>query len=560
MLGLVVVFCFLAVLGILCLIGAAVCVRWLYRRMNGPRPEAPSGEASPSFPPAPVPEPSSVTDEAFPRPEPGLNADSSGVAGAVAVASADIPFQLSGAAMPEPESLPPRGQAARIMRDPLVRFAIVAVIALALLIPLALVGSLVDERAGLYRDVVEDISRTWGGRQTLAGPFLLIPYTERRMTTRAVPDPASGPGAYKEVPDSYLVTNHLVLLPERVDFSGVLQPEERQRGIYRSLVYTAGVNLSGRFVLPTADALERVAPALQDVDYARAFVIMGLSWPSALRSAGAFVWNGAELTAEPGTQPFAFLRDGFRVPVRLSPSRQEYRFEQKLSFNGSQGLSFMPVGGVTDVALTSSWPHPSFQGSVLPASREVRADGFTASWSIPALARSFPNLDKADGWKSRSADFTAGVDLYESGTHYQLIERSVKYGVLFIGLTFLAFVVFELSLRARLHPVQYGLIGLSMVVFYLVLLSLSEHLSFGLSYAAASACTVLMIAAYAAAALRSPRRGGGAGLLLATLYTLLYGILQLEDYALLMGTALVLIMLAALMLATRRLACDGDRG
>lgn len=148
------------------------------------------------------------------------------------------------------------------------------------------------------------------------------------------------------------------------------------------------------------------------------------------------------------------------------------------------------------------------------------------------------------------------MELYEAATHYHLIERSVKYGILFIGLTFLAFIIFELGLRARLHPVQYGLVGLAMVVFYLVLLSLSEHFSFLPSYAAASACTVLMIALYVGAALRNVREGVGVGVLLTALYTLLYAILQMEDYALLMGTALVLVMLGALMMVSRNLAFE----
>ena len=188
--------------------------------------------------------------------------------------------------------------------------------------------------------------------------------------------------------------------------------------------------------------------------------------------------------------------------------------------------------------------------------REVSATGFTAVWDIPSLARSYPNLGTLKTWPDRFTSFAAGVALYESASHYHLIERSVKYGILFIGLTFLAFIIFELSLNARLHPVQYGLVGLAMVVFYLVLLSLSEHFTFLPSYAAASACTVLMIALYAGAAMRSVRQGFSVGLLLTALYSLLYAILQMEDYALLMGTALVLVMLGVLMVVSRNLAFE----
>ena len=283
---------------------------------------------------------------------------------------------------------------------------------------------------------------------------------------------------------------------------------------------------------------------------------MGLSSPNALRSVGPLSWNKAEIGAEPGTQPFSLLKNGFRIPVRLSPDVKTYTFSQDLNFNGSSGIRFTPVGGVTEISLRSPWPHPSFQGDILPVSREISDKGFTASWSIPSLARSYPNLGTLKDWPSTFTSFSAGVELYETATHYHLIERSVKYGILFIGLTFLALIVFELGLRACLHPVQYGLVGLAMVVFYLVLLSLSEHFAFLPSYAAASLCTILMIAVYVGAALRSLKEGLGVGVLLTALYTLLYAILQMEDYALPMGTALVLVVLAALMVVSRNLAFE----
>ncbi len=214
-----------------------------------------------------------------------------------------------------------------------------------------------------------------------------------------------------------------------------------------------------------------------------------------------------------------------------------------------------PTGEQTSITFASPWPHPSFQGDILPHEREVSDSGFTASWSIPSLARPFPGLSTVSNWPSisRQQDFSVGLDFFESGGHYQLVQRAVKYGILFISLTFLAFIVFEMSLRTRLHPVQYGLVGLAMVVFYLVLLSLAEHVVFSVSYAVAAVCTTCMISVYAGAALRSVRQGGGVAFLLVALYALLYAILQMEDYALLMGTALVVVMLGALMVVSRNL-------
>lgn len=422
---------------------------------------------------------------------------------------------------------------------PSFRFIIVGGIIAVLLIPLFLVQNLARERAILYQSVVTGISRTSGGLQWLSGPYLLIPFSKKHQTRDA------------------LIVDYFVVLPEELTFSGHMRPEERRRGIYRSLVYTADVTMQGRFLLPAPESLERTAPDLIAVDYAKAFVVMGLAYPEAVREAGPFVWNESPLKAEPGTQPFSKLDKGFRIPVGLSGSTETYAFSQHFLFSGSGGIRFTPAGERTSIALDSPWPHPSFQGDILPHKREVSAAGFTAFWSIPSLARPFPRISTVSAWPSKSKqNCSVGLDFFESGSHYQLVQRSTKYGILFISLTFLAFIVFEMSMRARLHPVQYGLVGLAMVVFYLVLLSLAEHVSFALSYAVAATCTICMIAAYTAAAFRSVRHGGGVGVWLVALYALLYAILQLEDYALLMGTALVVIMLAALMVVSRNLEND----
>ena len=551
MLELILILLGLAVL-VLALLGVVFCIRIFWRlherrKASASTPSVPTGDALPSMPSrerrGKLRDPASMPQVTPPRSEDDAEPDDR---------IHPNPFPTRENAMP----LLPSG---RSMHAPLVRFAIVAVIGAALLIPLVMMESLVSERSSLYDGVVHDISRTWGGSQHLSGPFLLIPFTERQLVTRQISErDAQGRMTPHEIKEEQEVLDYLVILPKTADFRGKLDPQERTRGIYRSLVYTADMTLNGSFTLPTREELERVAPALSGVDYAHAFVVMGLSYPNALRTGGPFRWNGDPLSAQPGTQPLDILKNGFRIPVRLVPHRHDYSFSQHLVLNGSSGIRFTPVGETTSIALDSPWPHPSFQGNVLPVSREVSAAGFSAVWNIPSLARSYANLGTLASWSSSFRDFPAGVDLYETSTHYGLIERSVKYGALFIGLTFLAFIVFEMGLRARLHPVQYGLVGLSMTVFYLVLLSLSEHLSFRASYIAAAGCTILMIAVYAGVALRNARQGSGIGLFLAALYTLLYAILQMEDYALLMGTALIVIMLGALMVVSRNLAHEKE--
>ncbi|MEF2678047.1 MAG: inner membrane CreD family protein, partial [Bilophila wadsworthia] len=195
------------------------------------------------------------------------------------------------------------------------RYAVVAGIALLLLIPLLMVESLVGERSSLYREVVADISRTWGGLQQLSGPYLLVPYTERVERERVVP--VEG-GKDRLVRETRLEASYFVILPSRLSFDATLDPESRRRGIYRALVYTSEIGISGQFTLPSREALTRIVPALVDVDYARSFVVTGLSHPSALREASPFVWAGVPHSAEPGTQPFENLPSGFRVPIALN--------------------------------------------------------------------------------------------------------------------------------------------------------------------------------------------------------------------------------------------------
>lgn len=433
--------------------------------------------------------------------------------------------------------------------SPTIHFVLIAVVALGLLIPLYMVDDLTNERASLYRNAVHDIGQAWGGKQRVAGPLLLIPYTERILTEKTIVEK----GESRKVQDLVIAEGEMVVLPVRLNMQATLNPQERQRGIYRSLVYESELDMSGEFVLPSPDALRRFSSALNSVGYDRARIIIGISHPNALRSVGEFMLNDTSLRPEPGTGAFQQEFNGYHIPVQLQ-NMDKLHFRQKIAFNGSEGLRFTPTGETSTITVTSPWPSPSFQGVVLPTTREVSEEGFSAVWTVPSLARDFPNLGAVNQYERSFSSFSFGVDLYTPITLYTQVLRAVKYGILFIGLTFLTLVVFELSLGSRLHPVQYGLVGLSMVVFYLVLLSLSEHTSFATAYAAATCCIIGMNGLYVGSALHSVRQGCGVGVLLLALYMLLYAILQMEDYALLMGTMLVLLMLSVLMVASRNLS------
>jgi inner membrane protein len=225
-----------------------------------------------------------------------------------------------------------------------------------------------------------------------------------------------------------------------------------------------------------------------------------------------------------------------------------------LKLNGSAGFRFAPVAERTEARIASNWPHPSFQGTTLPASHRIDKAGFEATWRIPALARGLPRLWSLGTERHHLAGFSTGVAIADPVHLYAKVERAVKYAILYVALTFLTFLVFEMLLGARLHLVQYGLVGLALSLFYLTLLSLAEHIAFGAAYLAAAAVIVVMIAGYAWAALRSRGQAAIAAIALSALYTVLYTILRMEDFALLAGTGLLILVTALLMLVTRNLS------
>ncbi|MDR3175153.1 MAG: cell envelope integrity protein CreD [Desulfovibrio sp.] len=446
------------------------------------------------------------------------------------------------------------------------RCVLVGFITLCLLVPLSLVEGVVSDRSYLYRAAVNNIADSWGNAQTVSGPALLIPYQVWEEVRKVVKVEVNGREESRETLVRELITRHKVVLPAALAFKIRLDPEIRYRGIYRLALYNAPVDVDGDFVLPEKNDF---FGDLHKIYWDKAWMCIGISDLRAVSEAPPGRWENADLPAySPGTEAGPLLGSGFHTGVLLGEKDAGARrsFSLKLKIRGSGGIYFTPVGINTRISMSGFWPTPSFQGSILPAKRSISAQGFTAEWEIPNLTRTYPqsaDLDSreydseeyAGTRKNRSAitAFSAGMDLFEPVSLYRMASRSVDYGILFIAGTFVALFAFELAGRRRLHPVQYAMVGLSMSLFYLVLLSLAEHMSFGPAFAAASAVTVLMNGLYMAAALNSRIRGLFMGGLLAGLYALLYSVLQMEDYALLIGTGLVLAMMGVLMFVTRNL-------
>ncbi len=446
------------------------------------------------------------------------------------------------------------GKNAKSMSETLtIRALIVGVIALVMLIPLVMMQGVVDERNGLYRNVLHDIANTWGGRQLLQGPMLVVPFIEKHVNRETTTDEN---GEEKVKTKITYKTKYAIHLPKDLKINVDLKEQHRKRGIYKSLVYEAAISLSGSF--GQLD-VEKMSDYIHRIDWDKAYFVLGLSDTRAINEVAPLNWNGVELGYSPGTGVTNLITHGFRASIKnLSAATETHEFATKISINGSQGFRFAPFGEKTIVSMQSTWPHPSFQGMTLPSKHKITETGFTAEWVIPHLARNYPQAWVSGNAGYHLGEFVAGVDLFEPVFLYSKMTRAVKYGILFIGLTFLTFLIFELTMQARLHYVQYGLIGVALAIFYLVLLSIAEHTAFINAYIVAAVINIGLITLYTAAALRNWSKAGIIFVLLGALYAVLYSLLQLEDYALLMGTMLLLSVLIVLMYVTRNLRVNSS--
>lgn len=435
------------------------------------------------------------------------------------------------------------------MNDTLtIRVIIVGVIAIVMLIPLVMMQGVVDERNGLYSNVLHDIANTWGGQQLLQGPILVVPFIEKHVSKETIKDEF---GKEKVKTKTKYLTMYAIHLPKELKIDVDLVEQHRKRGIYKSLVYEADLTLSGSF---NKLDIQSMSDHIHRIDWEKAYLVLGLSDTRAINEVSTLNWNGNDIGYSPGTKVTELLSHGFHASLKgLNAETEQHLFNTKISINGSQGFRFAPFGENTTVDMTSSWPHPSFQGMTLPAHYEITADGFTSSWMIPHLARNYPQTWVYGNENYHLSEFIAGVDLFEPVFLYSKVTRAVKYGILFVGLTFLTFLIFELTTKTRLHYVQYGLIGVALTLFYLVLLSIAEHTAFLTAYVVAATINIGLITIYTGTALKNWIRAGVVFALLSALYAVLYSLLQLEDYALLMGTMLLLSVLMILMYVTRNL-------
>lgn len=422
------------------------------------------------------------------------------------------------------------------------KLGIIVLLSIILLIPLAMIEAQIAARSERQDEVVEDIAASAAGAQTLVGPVLSVRYRER-VTLR------QRDAAGKETVQREIVERVLVLPPAVLGIDGDASVETRQRGLYRANLFHLAAHLQGHFEVPPRLGLDE---GRELVD-ARAALVLGLGDSRGVGNDPEVKVNGRAHRFTPGG---GGALDGAALQVDLGAlalDGQRLEFAFPLALTGSSRLAIAPAGDATTVTLRSPWPHPSFQGRFLPLSRSVSARGFEAQWQVSHLARSFDRVLATAAGEDRGRPEALVVGFIEPVNVYLKAERAVKYGVLFVVLTFAAFFLTEVLRRLPIHPLQYLLVGLALAVFFLLLVALSEHLAFGLAYALSAAACVALIGSYLAGALGSARRGAAYGGGIAALYGVLYGVLLSEDNALLMGALLLFAALAASMLATRRI-------
>ncbi|WP_188310317.1 cell envelope integrity protein CreD [Arenimonas fontis] len=439
------------------------------------------------------------------------------------------------------------------------KLVLVGGLMIVLLVPLALLDGLVAERQQRGREVAMEIARASAGNQRVVGPLLVIEAERWRRGVRRRAPAAWDGGDGARAPDAAGTdaaawhwdegaTELVVVAPERIDLDGQLRVERRGRSLFSVPLFHAALKMEAELV----PALPRL-PDLQ-LRPRRAWLVLGLGDNRGLRGQRLRL-DGRELPPAAGT-PLAWLPEGFQAEIDPARLEQPMRIAVEMDLVGTGTLEVLPSGGETTVALRGDWPHPGFAGQYLPLESALDGQGFRARWALSGLSSRVPSALAACAATRPDCEALQGggigLRLVEPVDRYLMTERAMKYALLFLALVFGAVFLVEALAARPVHAVQYGLTGLALAMFYLLLLSLSEHIGFGTAYAIAALACSGLLGYYLAAVLGGAGRGWGFGAGLAALYGLLYALLRSEDHALLVGSGLLFAALATVMALTRR--------
>ena len=438
---------------------------------------------------------------------------------------------------------------------------------LVLLIPLKLIGDLIDDRGRLYNQTITNIGNEWGKSQKIIAPVITISYKDTRINNKESVSNVSNTKAVTVVP----VERKFAILPDELNATIEMKDEVRQRGIYNATVYNANVKLKGYFSAKDFPEDKKVLGC----------VSIGLTDTKALIKINKFKIGDMDLEAMSGTMAAPLITNG--ISGQLGPEhnnmmdKEKIPFEIDIDFRGSRDISILPLGKKNHFEIKSNWKSPSFSG-VLPTERTIDNNGFSAVWEVSNLIRNYPQIidinndqfsdfyqdsgvvyydyneyDEATTYSDNNDGNTiVKVALFDSVTSYTQIYRACNYGILFIGMSLVVVFIFEIVSKKAAHYVQYGVVGFSLVIFYLLLLSLSEHIGFEWSYLISSLAIVIPNSLYITSMTSSKKFGIGMFIFLSGIYAILFSILRMEQYALLTGSLLILAVLYAVMYLTKK--------
>lgn len=422
----------------------------------------------------------------------------------------------------------------------------IGILILILLIPSRMILKLVDEREERMKEAIQEVSSKWGEQQTITGPVISVPYKAKVKTDKG------------EVSEEIYYAH---FLPDHLNISGSLIPEKRYRGIYQVILYQAKLQISGDFSFPDFNGFNISA---KDILWNDAIVSMGIPDMRGIKDSLNMIWDGRSTGFNPGIETNDIFSSGVSFKIKLDPqniSNKKILFSLPLHLNGSEKIEFIPFGKITVVNISSTWPNPGFDGAFLPEKRNISDSGFTAKWKILHLNRNFSQSWLSNNYTKESSEFLPptisnsafGLNLVQPVDEYQKTTRSAKYDIMFIFLTFLIFFFVEVINKKRVHPVQYLLVGFAITLFYVILLSLSEHLSFNLSYLLSALAILIMISLYSRSVFRSNPITLLTAMIITILYAFFFVILQMQDYALLFGSLGLFVVLGVVMYFSRNI-------
>jgi inner membrane protein len=433
------------------------------------------------------------------------------------------------------------------------KILLLVLLVLLLLIPLTMIRGLINERNHTAVSAEADIMEAWGKQLVAAGPVIAIPGV-RTEEIRAKTERDGEKIEFVKQPFTLIIT------PEKLEIAANFAAEIRRRGIFSVPLFSGELAFSGSFNPAGAFAsLQSNESLLTD----QAELIISLSSQKGIRKINRVFWNGGELFFQPGNRGLSLAcidhsspRSGIYAALK-NYNNSEAAFDINIAIQGGRFVRFLPIGQDTHVTVSAGWPSPSFQGSFLPNSSAVTGSNFNAAWDISYLSRDIPLFWKEEnkGGPSESdySDSLFGVDFFRAIDTYSLNTRAVKYAILFLIVPFLTLFLLEIFAGKRIHPVPYLLSGIANIIFYLLLLSLSEQTRFYLAYLIAAAAVTALMTLYSRSLLPSWNKSWYMGLVVLLSYVLLYAVLNAESYALLIGSIGTFIVVALVMFLTRKL-------